>query len=157
MKIELWCINKTSQKFIRDGIDLYVKRLSHYISFELTVIPAPKSASKLPLAKLKLAEASLVKQRLKETDYLILLDEKGKEFSSVEFAKQLQKLQMSSKKRVVFLIGGGYGFDESLKIRSNSLVSLSKMTFPHELVRVIFLEQLYRACTINKGEKYHHS
>ncbi len=157
MKIEMWCINKTSQKFIRDGIDLYVKRLGHYISFDLTVIPAPKSASKLPLAKLKLAEAELVLHKLKDTDHLILLDEKGKEYSSIEFSKQLQKLQMSSNKRVVFLIGGGYGFAESLKARSNSLMSLSKMTFPHELVRVIFLEQLYRACTINKGEKYHHS
>lgn len=156
MKIELWCINKTSQPFIQSGIDIYVKRLKHYINFNLTVYPAPKGSSKLPIFKLKKREAEMIFKDLKKEDHLILLDERGKHYSSIEFAKVLQKLQLASHKRIVFLIGGGYGFDYALRERSNSNISLSKMTFPHELIRVIFLEQLYRACTINKGEKYHH-
>lgn len=156
MKIELWCLNKTSQSYVREGIEVYVKRLKHYINFKMSVIAAPKGASKLPVSQLKKQEGALVLKDLKKEDYLILLDEHGKEYGSIEFSNVLQKLQLSSRKRIIFLIGGGYGFDAVVKDRSNAAISLSKMTFPHELVRVIFLEQLYRACTILKGEKYHH-
>lgn len=156
MKAELWCINKTTQSFVSEGIDMYVKRIKHYTNFDIHVFPSPKASNKLPLDKLKQAEAQLILNKLKPSDYLILLDEQGQIFDSIEFAKKIEKLQNASHKKIIFLVGGGYGFDSSLKERSNATVSLSKMTFPHELVRIIFLEQLYRAFTIIKGEKYHH-
>lgn len=156
MKIELWCINKTSKQYIKEGIDIYQKRIGHYTQFDIQVFPAPKNSQKLPVQKLKLAEADLIISKLNSSDHLILLDENGKQFSSIEFSKQIEKLQNASLKRLIFLIGGGYGFDQKLHTIAKSKISLSKMTFPHELVRVIFLEQLYRACTILKGEKYHH-
>lgn len=156
MKAELWCINKTSQSFIQEGMDLYENRLKHYAKFEVVVYPSPKSSNKLPVAKLKQAEAQIILSKLQDADYLILLDEHGVEYDSIQFAKKLEKLQSAAHKKIIFLVGGGYGFDDSLANRANAKFSLSKMTFPHELVRVIFLEQLYRAFTINKGEKYHH-
>jgi len=156
MKLELWCINKTSKKFIQEGIDIYTKRIGHYVKFEIKIFPAPRGSQKLPIQKLKIAEADIIISKLDTSDHLILLDEHGKQYSSIEFSKQIEKLQNASIKRLIFLVGGGYGFDEKLHAISKSKISLSKMTFPHELVRVIFLEQLYRACTILKGEKYHH-
>jgi len=109
------------------------------------------------IKQLKKSEATMILSKLKQGDHLILLDERGKEYSSVEFSKQLENWKMNSYKRIIFVIGGGYGFDDELKGKANLAISLSKMTFPHDLVRVIFLEQLYRACTIEKGEKYHHN
>jgi len=157
MKIELWCINKTSKEYVREGIDIYKKRIAHYVQFDIKIFPAPKGSQKLPKQKLKLAEADMILKKLSSSDHLILLDEYGKQFSSIEFSKHIAKLQNASLKKIIFLVGGGYGFNEKLHKIAKSKISLSKMTFPHELVRVIFLEQLYRACTIIKGEKYHHA
>lgn len=157
MKFELWCLNKSSQSYVIDGIADYSKRISHYLKFEIQYYSALKSSARMSLAQLKKREADILLSKRKAGDHIILLDEKGIEYTSVEFATKLEKLKLASHKRVIFIIGGGYGFDQSLKTEADLIISLSKMTFPHDLVRVIFLEQLYRACTIGKGEKYHHA
>ncbi len=155
MKFELWCINKSSQSYVVDGIKDFAKRIKHYLNFDIQYWTV-KTNARLGMEQLKRKEAALVLSKLKSGDHLILLDENGKEYRSKEFAQKLEKLKMSSHKRIIFIVGGGYGFDDELKSKSHHTISLSKMTFPHDLVRVIFLEQLYRACTIQRGEKYHH-
>lgn len=155
MKFELWCINKSSQSYVLDGITEFTKRIKHYLNFDIHFW-AVKTNARLGMEQLKKKEAALLISKLKPGDHLILLDENGKEYRSKEFAQKLEKLKMSSNKRIIFIVGGGYGFDDELRAKSQHIMSLSKMTFPHDLVRVIFLEQLYRACTISKGEKYHH-
>ena len=155
MKFELWCINKSSQPYVIDGINDFTKRIKHYLNFDIQYW-AVKTNARLGMEQLKKKEAALLLSKIKPGDHLILLDEHGKEYRSTEFAKKLEKLKMSSNKRIIFIVGGGYGFDDELRSKSQHIISLSKMTFPHDLVRVIFLEQLYRACTIQRGEKYHH-
>jgi 23S rRNA (pseudouridine1915-N3)-methyltransferase len=155
MKFELWCINKSSQPYVIDGINDFTKRIKHYLNFDIQYW-AVKTNARLGMEQLKKKEAALLLSKIKPGDHLILLDEHGKEYRSTEFAKKLEKLKMSSNKRIIFIVGGGYGFDNELRSKSHHIISLSKMTFPHDLVRVIFLEQLYRACTIQRGEKYHH-
>jgi 23S rRNA (pseudouridine1915-N3)-methyltransferase len=155
MKFELWCINKSSQPYVIDGINDFTKRIKHYLNFDIQYW-AVKTNARLGMEQLKKKEAALLLSKIKPGDHLILLDEHGKEYRSTEFAKKLEKLKMSSNKRIIFIVGGGYGFDDELRSKSHHIISLSKMTFPHDLVRVIFLEQLYRACTIQRGEKYHH-
>lgn len=157
MKVELWCLNKSPQNYVNDGIADFSKRIGHYLNFEIQYYSAFKSTGRMSLPQVKKAEAKLLLSKKKAGDHIILLDEKGKEYTSVEFAGKLEKLKLASYKRVIFIIGGGYGFDESLRTEADHIISLSKMTFPHDLVRVIFLEQLYRACTIGRGEKYHHA
>jgi len=156
MKIEFWCINKTSFQYVKDGIAEYEKRLKHYVKLNIAIIPNIKNTKNLTAEQLKYAEAKLVTSKLDDSDHLVLLDEKGKQLTSCAFSLFIEGCRMANHKRVVFLIGGGYGFDQSLYERAGATLALSKMTFPHELVRVIFLEQLYRAFTILKGEKYHH-
>jgi 23S rRNA (pseudouridine1915-N3)-methyltransferase len=155
MKFELWCINKSSQPYVIDGINDFTKRIKHYLNFDIQYWDV-KTNARLGMEQLKKKEAALLLSKIKPGDHLILLDEHGKEYRSTEFAKKLEKLKMSSNKRIIFIVGGGYGFDNELRSKSHHIISLSKMTFPHDLVRVIFLEQLYRACTIQRGEKYHH-
>ena len=157
MKVELWCINKSAQSYVVDGINDFLKRIRHYLNFDIQYWNVSKMKARQDINQLKKAESTMILSKLKQGDHLILLDEQGKEYSSVEFSKQLEKWKMASYKRIIFVIGGGYGFDQSIKEKANLSISLSKMTFPHDLVRVIFLEQLYRACTIEKGEKYHHN
>ena len=157
MKVELWCINKSSQSYVVDGINDFLKRIRHYLNFDIQYWNVSKMKARQDKNQLKKAEATMILSKLKQGDHLILLDERGKEYSSVEFSKQLEKWKMASYKRIIFVIGGGYGFGQELKAKANLSISLSKMTFPHDLVRVIFLEQLYRACSIEKGEKYHHN
>jgi 23S rRNA (pseudouridine1915-N3)-methyltransferase len=155
MKILLITIGDNEDKYLSAGYELYSKRLQHYASFETLVISSQKNKSNSREAAMR-AEAKEIGKKITTTDLVILLDEKGKEFSSVEFAKQIQKYLNMPGKRMVFIIGGPYGFAPEIKARANQALSLSKMTFNHQMARLFFLEQLYRAMTILKGEPYHH-
>ncbi len=155
MKVEFWVIGKTSESYLNKGIDIYRKRLNHYLKFEMVVVPDVKNPKNLDSIQLKSKEGESILKKLKNEDYLILLDEKGKEFTSVQFSKKLEKFQISGKKRVVFLVGGAFGFSPEIYQRANEKFSLSQMTFSHQMIRLFFLEQLYRAMTILRGEPYH--
>ena len=155
MKVELWAIGKTNEKYLEEGLAVYLKRLPHYLPFQMDILPDPKGGKNWKPGQFRLKEGVMVLDKLKEGDYLILLDERGKQFSSVQFARYLDQLLMSSSKRIVFLIGGAYGFSEDLYQRANARLALSTMTFSHQMVRLFFLEQLYRGMTILRGEKYH--
>ncbi len=156
MKCELWMIGKTSFSWLEEGISLYKKRLAHYISFQIEVIPDVKSSGSLPTEQLKQKEAEQVLKRMQKDDLLVLLDERGKKFSSVDFAGFLEKETLLGRgRRIIFLVGGAYGFHTSLYDRAQFQLSLSEMTFSHQMVRLFFVEQLYRAMTIIRGESYH--
>ncbi|MBL7816205.1 MAG: 23S rRNA (pseudouridine(1915)-N(3))-methyltransferase RlmH [Saprospiraceae bacterium] len=154
MKIELWVIGKTTFKYLDEGIGLYEKRLKHYTNFELVVIPDVKNPP-LSSEALKIKEGESILNKLNKEDFLILLDENGKQQTSVDFSKFIDNQQVNATKRMVFQIGGAYGFSEAVYARANQKLSLSKMTFSHQMIRLFFVEQLYRAFTIIKGEKYH--
>lgn len=155
MKTELWLTGKTIFPYIEEGVGIYEKRLGYYLSFQSVVLPEVKNSGSLPLEQLKRKEAEVVLSRLKNEDFLVLLDERGKQFTSLEFANFLeQKLQLSHK-RLIFLVGGAWGFSDEIYQRAAFKLSLSKMTFSHQMVRLFFLEQLYRAMTILRGESYH--
>ncbi len=156
MKVECWVIGKTAFSYLEEGVDTYIKRLHHYLPFEFKQLPDVKNAKNLSKQQLKQKEGDIILNALLPTDQLILLDENGKQFSSVAFSKLLEQLLMSSQKRAIFLIGGAYGFSKAVYERSNRKISLSQMTFSHQMVRLIFLEQLYRGMTILKNEPYHH-
>lgn len=155
MKTELLLVGKTTDKNLQAGIDDYVGRIGHYMPFALTVIPELKNTKSLSEDQQKTLEGEAILKLLQPSDTLVILDEKGREYRSIEFASWLAKRQQTAR-RLVFLIGGPYGFSEAIYERANEKISLSKMTFSHQLVRLIFAEQLYRACTINKNEPYHH-
>lgn len=157
MKILLLVIGKTDEDYLVTGIKKYVGRLGHYVSFEMKEIPDIRNRKTLSEEQQKKAESFLLLQQLQPGDHVILLDERGKQYTSVEFSESLERGMASGAKRMVFLIGGPYGFDKEVYDRANALMSLSPMTFSHQMVRLIFLEQLYRAFTILKGEPYHHS
>ena len=156
MKITLIAVGKTIKSFLIEGEVKYEKRLKHYIGFDEIIIPELQKASKLSANQIKEKEGKLILEKVEKADWLILLDENGKEFSSVNFSQFLQKQMNSGVKRVVFVIGGAYGFSEEVYKAANQKISLSKMTFSHQMVRMIFKEQLYRGFTILKGEPYHH-
>ena len=156
MKIALLTVGKTDRDWVKQGIDIYVSRLKHYIPFSIIEIPELKNVSAMSKDQIKSKEGELILKNVKPTDDVILLDEHGKEFTSVEFAKILQDKISYVGKDIVFVIGGAYGFSEAVNKRANSKISLSRMTFSHQMVRAIFTEQLYRAFTIIKGEPYHH-
>lgn len=156
MKICLLVIGKTDEAYLQKGIEIFLKRIPHYIPFEMKVISDIKNAKNLSEEQQKDKEGELILQQITTSDELFLLDENGMEFPSVEFARFLEKKMISGIKRMVFVIGGPYGFSGNVYSRANGKVSLSKMTFSHQMVRLIFLEQLYRAMTILKGEPYHH-
>ena len=156
MKIVLLTVGKTSQKNIEEEILLYSKRLSHYTDFELQEIPSLKISAKISQSELKKSEGQMVMKYLNSSDYVVLLDENGKSYSSIDFSKKIEKFMLNSFKRVVFVIGGAFGFSDELYSRCNEKVSLSNMTFSHQMVRLFFVEQLYRAFTIINNEKYHH-
>ncbi len=149
-------IGKTDAPWLAEGISHYEKRIRHYLPFELQVIPDLKNRKQLSEDEQKQAEALLLIQQLQTTDEVVLLDENGKQLTSRNFSGFLEKMQLQSVKRLVFIVGGPYGFGEAVRKRANHALSLSEMTFPHQLVRLIFLEQLYRACTILRNEPYHH-
>lgn len=155
MRIKLILNGKTQKAYLLEGIAIYEKRLKHYCSFEQLIIPSVKAAA-MTVEQLKEKEAELIIKHIDNTDFLVLLDENGKQYSSVDFAEFIQKQQLASLKNLVFVVGGPFGFAESVYKRSNLKLSLSKMTFSHQMIRLLFIEQLYRAYTIIKGEKYHH-
>ena len=155
MKINLLCIGKTDDKEIKNLISYYQNRLPKYWNFEIFEIPDVKNAKNLTPDLLKKEEAKLFIQNLENTDLVILLDEKGKEFTSREFAQKLNGYQNNSIKRICFLIGGAYGFSEEIYTRANEKLSLSKMTFTHQMIRLFFVEQIYRADQILQGKPYH--
>ncbi len=156
MKITFLTIGKTEDNYLKEGIEKYLKRLKHYIKFEMVEIPELKNTKSLSEEQQKVKEAEIISKNLINTDYIILLDERGAELSSTKFADTLNKKMLSSIQHLVFVVGGPYGFDNSLLIKANEKLSLSKMTFSHQMVRLFFVEQLYRAFTILKGEPYHH-
>ena len=155
MKICLLAVGKTDTGWVREGLETYTSRLGRYVRFSVKEIPELKNASSLSKAQVKDKEGSLILASIGPKDMVILLDEHGKEYTSVEFAKEVERFTASGK-NIVFVIGGAYGFSDEVYNRSDGKVSLSKMTFPHQMVRTVFTEQLYRAFTIIKGEPYHH-
>ncbi|MBR1468825.1 MAG: 23S rRNA (pseudouridine(1915)-N(3))-methyltransferase RlmH [Prevotella sp.] len=155
MKTTLILVGKTTNSHFTAVIDDYVERIGHYMPFDVTVIPELKNTKSLSEEQQKEREGELILQRTKPSDTLVLLDERGKELGSIDFSEWLQRKQ-SAAKNLIFVIGGPYGFSKAVYERANEKLSLSKMTFSHQMVRLIFTEQLYRACTIIKGEPYHH-
>jgi 23S rRNA (pseudouridine1915-N3)-methyltransferase len=156
MKIALLQTGKTTDKNILELVDLYTNRIKKYATFEILTIPELKNTKNMPVQEQKSREAAKIFQLISEDDYIVLLDEKGKELRTTDFSGALEKMFFLPKKRIVFVIGGPWGFSDSLYVRADYKLSLSKMTFPHQLVRLLFLEQLYRVFTIIKGEPYHH-
>lgn len=156
MKIKLLAIGKTDDKNLIKLIDEYQNRLQHYIKFELEIIPDIKNVKKFSENQQKEKEGELILNKIENTDQLILLDDKGKQHSSIEFSAYLQKKMNSGLKQLVFVVGGPYGFSEAVYQKAQGKLSLSKMTFSHQMIRLFFIEQLYRGFTILKGEPYHH-
>lgn len=156
MKITLLTVGKTDRDWVKQGLDIYVSRLKHYIPFNIVEIPELKNVSALTKDQIKTREGELILKNIRPTDDVILMDERGREYTSVELAKVIQEKISYVGKDMVFVIGGAYGFSQEVYSRANSKISLSKMTFSHQMVRAIFAEQLYRAFTIMKGEPYHH-
>lgn len=155
MKTILLLIGKTQNKHFVAGINDYAERISHYMPFSITTIPELKNTKNLSEQQQKEQEGELIMKQLQPSDTVVLLDEHGKEYRSIEFASWLEKKQLNAR-RLVFIIGGPYGFSQHVYTRANEMVSLSQMTFSHQMVRLVFTEQIYRACTILKGEPYHH-
>ena len=156
MKIKLIVIGKTDRQDLQQMIDEYCKRVGHYCPFEFEIIPDIKKAKKASELEQKRLEGTEIMKRVSSSDHLVLLDERGKEFTSVGFSKYIQKKMNSGLRNLLFVIGGPYGFSEEIYERANEKISLSKMTFSHQMVRLFFTEQLYRAFTIIRNEPYHH-
>lgn len=156
MQVTLLCIGKTGKKFLEEGEQEYLKRLRHYISFQLQIIPDIKQAKSLSEAQIKQKEGELILEKVGLSDTLILLDERGKEFSSMAFSQYLQEQFNRGGKHLYFVIGGPYGFSDAVYQRANGKISLSQMTFSHQMIRLFFIEQVYRAMTILRNEPYHH-
>ena len=156
MTIKLIAIGKTDSKQLQELINIYTKRLQHYIKFTLDIIPDIKNVKNLSEKQQKEKEGELILKKITPTDVLVLLDENGKQYSSIDFSTYLQKKMNSGCKQLVFIIGGPYGFSESVNQKAQGKISLSKMTFSHQMVRLFMVEQLYRGYTILKNEPYHH-
>lgn len=156
MKITLLVIGKTGAQYLRDGISAYEKRLSHYVPFEMKVLPDVKSVKNMTFRQQKEAEGDTFLSQLSSADCVVLLDERGKEMTSRDFAAYLDRKMVTVSKNLVFIIGGPYGFSDAVYSRADEKLSLSKMTFSHEMIRLFFIEQIYRAMTILRGEPYHH-
>jgi len=156
MKIWFWSIGKSNESYVKEGIADFTKRISRYFPVEWTIIPVPKNSGMLSEMDLKKKEGETILQWLKQDDYLIALDEHGKQFSSEGLSEFLQERASGSTKNLVFLIGGAFGLDATVLKRAQLKWSLSQLTFPHQLARLILAEQVYRACTILQNEKYHH-
>jgi len=156
MKIRVLFTGKTTDVWVRQGIEQYAGRIRHYVGFELVELPDLKQTASLREEQIKEKEGELILKELRPSDHVVLMDEHGARFSSVDWARNLEQKAAHLPKDCVFVIGGPYGFSPAVHARSNEKLSLSPMTFSHQLVRVVFLEQLYRAMTIIKGEPYHH-
>ena len=156
MKVKVLFTGKTTESWIRQGIEMYAGRIRHYTGFELVELPDLRQTASLREDQVKEREGAMILKALRPTDHLVLLDEHGADFSSLDWARNLEHKAAHLPKDLVFVIGGPYGFSPEVLARSNERLSLSRMTFSHQLVRLVFLEQLYRALTIIKGEPYHH-
>lgn len=156
MRITLLCVGKTDDVHFAAAIERYQQRLKHYVAFQLAVIPDIRNTKNLRIDQQKAQEGGAILKQVSPSDHLVLLDERGKEFRSTEFAGYLNKLLVGSAHHVVFVVGGPYGFDDTVYERANARMSLSRMTFSHQMVRLFFVEQLYRAFSILRGEPYHH-
>ena len=156
MKLQFWTIGKNNEPYVRDGVEDFTKRISKYYPVQWTIIPLPKNAGMMSEMDLKKKEGEIVLEWLTKDDYLVALDEKGKQFNSESLAAFIMKRSNESVKNLIFLVGGAFGLDETVLKRANYKWSLSELTFPHQLVRLILAEQIYRACTILRNEKYHH-
>lgn len=156
MKIELAVIGKTSIGYLKQGIDEYIKRLKHYVPFEIKYIDDIKNTKNISEDQQKRTEGTKILSLLDKSDFVVLLDEHGKKYTSMQYSSYIQKRMLSGAKKVVFVIGGPYGFSQEVYDRANDKISFSKMTFNHEMIRLIFTEQLYRAYTIINHEPYHH-
>ena len=157
MKFQCWTIGKNHEPYVKEGIEIFTKRISKYYPVEWSIIATAKNAAGLSETDLKKKEGEIIINLLQKEDYLVLLDESGRQLSSEELANFIQVRANESTKNIVFLIGGAFGVSEAVKQRANYQWSLSKLVFPHQLVRLILAEQVYRACSINRNEKYHHS
>ena len=156
MEITLIVIGKTNAKYLIEGLDEYTRRLKHYITYNINVIPDIKNTKNLSEEQQKETEGKFILNALKPGDFIVLLDERGKEFSSMQFSDYLQRKMNSGLRRLVFVVGGPYGFSKDIYSKADEKLSLSKMTFSHEMIRLFFTEQIYRAMTIIRGEPYHH-
>lgn len=156
MKITLLTTGKTDKEWVKRGMEIYASRLKHYTTFQIVEIPELKNVSSLSREQIKIKEGELILKNIKADNEVILLDEHGKEYSSVEWARVMEEKISRGCKDIIFVIGGAYGFSSEVYKRSNGAISLSRMTFSHQMVRAIFVEQLYRAFTIMRGEPYHH-
>jgi 23S rRNA (pseudouridine1915-N3)-methyltransferase len=156
MQLTILCIGKTGKSFLEEGEKEYLKRLSHYVPVKLAILPDVKAAKNLSEEQIRQKEGEQFLEKIAASDTVVLLDERGRQFGSVEFSGYLQELFNRGGKQVFFLVGGPYGFSKTIYERANGSISLSKMTFSHQMVRLFFLEQIYRAMTILKGEPYHH-
>ena len=157
MKVKLIVVGKTNVNYLKDGETEYDQRIKHYVNFEQLIISDVKNTKNLSTAQLKNKEGQQILSKISGSDYVVLLDEKGKQLSSNEFSNFLNKKNLTSTKYLVFVIGGAFGFSDEVYKRADYKLSLSKMTFTHQMIRVFFKEQLYRAFTISKGEKYHNN
>lgn len=157
MKIQFWSVGKNHEPYVKAGVEEFTKRISNYFPVEWTIIPLPKNSGMLSEADLKKKEGELILNWLQKDDFLIALDERGKQLNSEGLAEFIMKRTNESRKNLVFLIGGAYGIDDAVMKRADFKWSLSQLVFPHQLVRLILAEQVYRACTILRNEKYHHS
>lgn len=157
MKISLYIIGKTTAAYLREGIEIYCKRLGHYVPFEIKQFPDAKVTKGTTESMQKVKEGEMFLEQIRTSDYVVLLDERGKEMTSRDFAAYVDKRMASAGAgNIIFVIGGPYGFSEAMYARADSKVSFSQMTFSHEMIRLLFVEQLYRAMTILRGEPYHH-
>ena len=156
MKIQLWSIGKDNDPYIRDGIAVFQKRLQHYVDFDLKLIPTVKQAASLSIPELKKQEGKMILDMLQPQDYLVALDEYGKMQTTLQLADFLQQRANAGTRQLILLIGGAFGLDASVLQRAQGKLSLSQLTFPHQLVRLIVTEQLYRAYSVLNNEKYHH-
>lgn len=157
MKIQVWSVGKVHELYVKEGIEIFTKRIANYYPINWHIISPPKNAGQLNEKELKDKEGEIVLQQVHKDDFLILLDERGKQMKTEELAGFIQSRANASTKNIIFLIGGAYGVSENTRKRANHVWSLSTLVFPHQLVRLILAEQLYRACTIIRNEKYHHS
>jgi 23S rRNA (pseudouridine1915-N3)-methyltransferase len=156
MKISFWSVGKTNEHYIKEGVEEFTRRISKYFKVEWNIIPVPKNAGMLSEMDLKKKEGETILEWLSKDDYLVALDGRGKQLSSAGLADFIQARANESTKQLIFLIGGAYDIDDAVLKRANYKWSLSQLTFPHQLVRLILAEQIYRACTIIRNEKYHH-
>lgn len=156
MKVKVLFTGKTTEAWIRQGLDVYAGRIRHYVSFERIELPDLRQTASLSEEQVRAREGELILNALKPTDHLVLLDERGATFSSLDWARNLEQKAAHLPKDLVFVVGGPYGFSQAVQDRCQERLSLSRMTFSHQLVRLVFLEQLYRAFTIIRGEPYHH-